>query len=451
MNEVLVNDDRELLARYATAGDVGAFGELVRRYGGMVVGVARRVTGSVEDAEDVAQGVFLELARNCGRRVGSVRGYLHRAATTRALNVRREGATRRRHEMGVEVPKNGGEEEHAALIAGVGAAIAELSEEFREVLVMHYLEGRAQGEVAARLGMSQATVSRRLEAAVGELRRRLREMGMEVEGGRVAGMLGTVGPAAVGARLMGAMVKIGLSGAGSRRVTGTKGVMWMKVAVALSMSAAVGAIGIHIVEVGHADRAATAAVASVATTVPATAPATATAPTTGSVRRATGWTDDEQENCGRMRDIVQAIHSRIDRGSGPLPVDLGATLRDVQPWHEQSQTNRQRGDKRKKASMYLDLTENTNIPENPTPDWVNRNTSWVYLGSADVLLRNIASEDWGTTVLIHEKLGGKNLNKERIVMVFVDGHGELATPEEAKKMIEASKKILAKATEAGVP
>jgi RNA polymerase sigma factor (sigma-70 family) len=444
MDAVVVSDDRELLAQYAAGGDVGAFGELVKRYGGMVLGVARRVTGSVEDAEDVAQGVFLELARNCGRVAGSVPGYLHRAATTRAINARRDRATRRRHEAVVETRETGGQEEHAALIACVDAAIAELSEEFRDLLVMHYLEGRAQGEVAERLGMSQSTVSRRLESAVGELRRRLRERGMEVEGGRVMGMLGAIGPAVVAPQVMAAMMKIGLSGAGSRAAW-VKGAVWVKVGAALVTAGIVGA-GVMYITQGRRAVPAGAGIAVVvsaaggaegAATVPASAPATAPQARRGPAERT--------EIMGRMRDIVIAILSH----GGMMPADLGATFGSVQPWHEATDQHRPRVDRRKKASLYVEPSEDASVPADATAEWVNAHTSWVYLGNADVPIRSVPNS--GDTVIMHQKLDGANAQLPSIAVAFLDGHAEVVERMRALKMIDASKKTFEDLKNGAVP
>src|SRR5271167_3229404 len=60
-------DDELLLVRFAADRDEAAFAELVRRYGPLVRGVARRRLADAHEADDVAQATFLALARQAGR------------------------------------------------------------------------------------------------------------------------------------------------------------------------------------------------------------------------------------------------------------------------------------------------------------------------------------------------------------------------------------------------
>src|SRR4051812_30840131 len=55
--------DHELLRRYAHEGAEPAFAELVRRHLNLVYSAARRQTHSPDLAQDVAQSVFVDLAR----------------------------------------------------------------------------------------------------------------------------------------------------------------------------------------------------------------------------------------------------------------------------------------------------------------------------------------------------------------------------------------------------
>ena len=64
-----MTESRTLLAEYARSGSEAAFRELVNRYIGLVYGAALRlVEGDTHLAEDVAQTVFLGLARQAADR-----------------------------------------------------------------------------------------------------------------------------------------------------------------------------------------------------------------------------------------------------------------------------------------------------------------------------------------------------------------------------------------------
>src|SRR5437016_10969005 len=101
MNAAL-DSDMDLLRRYASAGDAAAMGEIIRRYAGMVFGVAQRITCDPHDAEDVAQSCFLELLRNAAAlpksQYESAAGWMHATAVHRALDHLRSKRARHRHE-----------------------------------------------------------------------------------------------------------------------------------------------------------------------------------------------------------------------------------------------------------------------------------------------------------------------------------------------------------------
>jgi DNA-directed RNA polymerase specialized sigma24 family protein len=86
-------DDRELLQAYANQRSEPAFTELVHRHLNWVYGSALRQVGDAHLAADVAQSVFVLLARKAGSlRSGTiVAGWLFR--TTRFVSAR---ALRRR-------------------------------------------------------------------------------------------------------------------------------------------------------------------------------------------------------------------------------------------------------------------------------------------------------------------------------------------------------------------
>lgn len=96
--------DLDLLRRYATSCDADAFRELTLRYSGIVFSTARRATGNAQDAEDIAQACFLQLARHAHEVRDCLGGWLHRTALRRAMNLRRDSQVRQRHESAAVPP-----------------------------------------------------------------------------------------------------------------------------------------------------------------------------------------------------------------------------------------------------------------------------------------------------------------------------------------------------------
>jgi RNA polymerase sigma factor (sigma-70 family) len=98
-----VNDltDSELLNRFIADRDEAAFALLVRRYGSLVMEVARRTLGNLHDAEDVFQATFLFLAKKARSVVNgqALPGWLHTVAYRTALGARARIDRRRRKEQ----------------------------------------------------------------------------------------------------------------------------------------------------------------------------------------------------------------------------------------------------------------------------------------------------------------------------------------------------------------
>lgn len=175
--------DQELLRRYA-AGPAEqrdqSFRELVERHGRMVAGVCRRIAGA--DGDDAAQAVFLVLARRAEQlsEHPSVGGWLHRTAVQIATRQRDATTTRRRHERGIAMQSaiqelsetDTAHGDPVAMRRQLDACLDVLPDRYRLPLVLHYLEGRSQAEVAETLGMSVSTFTSTLSRA----RDRLREI-----------------------------------------------------------------------------------------------------------------------------------------------------------------------------------------------------------------------------------------------------------------------------------
>ena len=136
--------------------------EVFRRDYPLVVAVAARVLGSRDQAEDVAQEVFLSFSRSAVP-AGEARGWLSVAAAHTALNLLRSGRRRAAREDVVAVPSD-------AVVPDVADAVVTLEERSRvrealgrlprkqsTALVLRH-SGLSYAEVAAALDLSPGSV-----------------------------------------------------------------------------------------------------------------------------------------------------------------------------------------------------------------------------------------------------------------------------------------------------
>ncbi|QJW99397.1 RNA polymerase sigma factor [Frigoriglobus tundricola] len=166
--------DAELVAAIAPGGAdrETAFGELVGRYGPMVLGVCRRVLSDAHAAEDAFQAVFIVLARKAGtiRPPGAVAGWLHGVAVRTARKAKTAAARRRRHEMvalvsadsertGRVTESPAAQLDRSELRAIIDAELAALPETHRAAVVLCDLHGRTRAEAAAELNRAEGTVA----------------------------------------------------------------------------------------------------------------------------------------------------------------------------------------------------------------------------------------------------------------------------------------------------
>ena len=207
--------DLQHLQRYATTGDAHAFRELVQAHGAMVHATALRVTRDAAAAQDVAQETFLELARKAGGITQSVAAWLHRVAWNRACDVVRRETTRKRVEDAMaEAWHTDREATWADIEPHVDASLNELPNELRDVLVLYFLEGQTQAEVAQHLGRNQATVSRAIERSISAMREALRSRGVIAGAGLVA-LLAAQPVQAMPVAVQASLGKLSLTGIGT--------------------------------------------------------------------------------------------------------------------------------------------------------------------------------------------------------------------------------------------
>jgi len=179
--------DRELLAAYA-AGDALAMDRLVDRYAGTVYAFVLHTLGDPSLAEDLTQEVWLKVLRHAGSFEGRSRfsTWLFRVARNVCLDHlrkrKRRAASREEGDpFGLdEVVDEGAPApaERAArreLAEEVRAAVAELSDEQREVFLLREQSDLTFREIADALELPRDTVKSRMRYALGHIRRFLRQ------------------------------------------------------------------------------------------------------------------------------------------------------------------------------------------------------------------------------------------------------------------------------------
>ncbi len=180
-------DDWELVAR-AQGGSLDAFEALVRRYQGPVIHFCRRMVGSQEDAEDLAQECFVRLYRHLARLKPKAKfsTVVFGIARNLALNfVRDEGRRGRGRRVPAEdlalAAKADARPDERARVTEIGTALEtaleQLTVEHREILLLREMQGLDYDGIARVLRCRKGTVRSRLARAREQLRLRLLDMG----------------------------------------------------------------------------------------------------------------------------------------------------------------------------------------------------------------------------------------------------------------------------------
>lgn len=155
------------LVRRAHRGDHGAQAELVQRYTRRVAGFVRTIIRQMDAEEDVTQMVFIKMFRQLGRLrdPGVFESWLFTLARNTALDfIRRRScrpATIAIDETVHQIADPAGASGTGEILAALDRALARLSPIDRS-LVTQFVAGETYSDIAARTGLSLATVKVRL-------------------------------------------------------------------------------------------------------------------------------------------------------------------------------------------------------------------------------------------------------------------------------------------------
>ncbi len=188
--------DSEMLRGVATDRSEAAFGLLVRRHLAVVYASALRQVRDPATAADVTQAAFVLLWQRAGRlRHGeALCGWLLTVVRLAARDANRRRATRQRHEHRAAQMKSdapGPDWDHLRRVLDAG--LADLSPADRTAVALRYLAGHTSDEVAARIGVTEASARKRTQRALVRLRAALARRGLSTPADVLAAGLSAVG------------------------------------------------------------------------------------------------------------------------------------------------------------------------------------------------------------------------------------------------------------------
>lgn len=169
------------LIQRCAAGDETALARFYDLTVTRVYGLARTITGSSADADDVACETYVQVWNDACRfdpARGSALGWLLSIARSRALDSRRRRLARERTDAHAphEPRTSDAPEDLLALTesgTAVHAALARLSPLRRELVSLAFFRGLTHAEIATTLGLPLGTVKSHLRRALGVLRETL--------------------------------------------------------------------------------------------------------------------------------------------------------------------------------------------------------------------------------------------------------------------------------------
>jgi RNA polymerase sigma-70 factor (ECF subfamily) len=176
------SNDESKLIEHSLSGDPEAYAALVAQHQIMIRAVTFRMTGSLDDAEELAQDAFLRAYRqlasfNNGSKFST---WLCKIAINLSLDWRRR--ERRRDDIHSEWAANAISENNPGggfpdeLSRRVQAALNHLPAKQRAAIVLTIYENQSHAEAAKMLGCTEATVSWRVFAARQKLKRLLKDL-----------------------------------------------------------------------------------------------------------------------------------------------------------------------------------------------------------------------------------------------------------------------------------
>jgi len=166
-------DDMQLLREWVESASEEAFRSLVDRHLGMVYATARRSLFSPHQAQEVAQTVFIILAKKASGlpRHTVLAGWLYRATRyATAQMLRTESRRQRREEKLSAMNPTATQPSWNEIAPQLEVAMDRLSQTDRDAVVLRFLEEKSLADIGQALGLSEDAARKRVQRALEKLR-----------------------------------------------------------------------------------------------------------------------------------------------------------------------------------------------------------------------------------------------------------------------------------------
>jgi RNA polymerase sigma factor (sigma-70 family) len=169
-----MTSDLDLLRQFARENSQDAFSEIVRRHLNLVYSAALRQVRSPQLAEEIAQSVFADLARNANKLKSEtvLTAWLYAVTRRTAIDViRKESRRQLREQIAVEMnDMNATANDWTQIAPLLDDAMAALDETDRAAILLRYFENNNLREVGEQLKISDDAAQKRVSRAVEKLR-----------------------------------------------------------------------------------------------------------------------------------------------------------------------------------------------------------------------------------------------------------------------------------------
>ncbi|MCC6821505.1 MAG: sigma-70 family RNA polymerase sigma factor, partial [Verrucomicrobia subdivision 3 bacterium] len=259
--------DAQLLRDYTERGLEAAFAEIVRRHTNLVYSAALRLVTSPDSAPEIAQNVFVGLARGAQTlsaqlpAEASLAGWLCRSTRNQALKLWRDDSrrhSRERQAMELLDPISETAPDWASLRPVLDEAMAELTESDYDALVLRFFNNQDLKEVGRALGVSDDTAQKRVARALDKLRENLTRRGVATTGAALSLAISanavSVAPAGLAATIATAAALAGTTLATTVTATAIKTIAMTTLQKSVITAALAAAVGTGIYEARQASR-----------------------------------------------------------------------------------------------------------------------------------------------------------------------------------------------------